>query len=525
MTNVSSTSMMFANCSQLLDCATCTTAPKCAWLADVESVNSVSMCVRASASAHVASPFQLFRNASACPTPISSAQLLFDPAMFVMLLSIVGALVLGARRSVLSATASTAATTAGSSNTSSSTNVTAQMHAQLRDMRLTPKRIALFLLVPLCGSAVLLLFYFFTTIVYYCLLVVTTVAGLSSLFQLLLPYCASVALRVAPQRAAVPLVIARRRVSVASMAASFLAVLLVALWLSSNYWLFINLVALGIGVSALERAPVPAVRYTFLLGMLLLVYDCFWVFATILRPIDDGSGMTTLPSTAMSTSMNFTTSISDTAMSTFSSFVTLPPTSMPTPTPTHAGESAMLRLAMGILHDSKGCELAVLALFRPCWPSLPMITVYPRWFSGGFSAVGLGDLIVPGVHIAVLARYDRWLNRTWRTGYFALGALGYTLGLILTMVVALVFRSGQPALLYLIPFVHFPTMLAAAVRRELPLYWTGRRAQAAATADADDNGAGGVEASIEANAVPLATVEEVSDSANASLLANAELRE
>jgi hypothetical protein len=522
---MTNTSTMFAtNCSQLLDCSTCAITTNCAWLADVESINSVSLCVRASASAHVASPYQLFRNASACPTTISSAQLLFDPAMFVMLFSIVGALVLGARRSVASATASAAAT-AASSSASSSTNVTMQMQAQLRDMRLTPKRIALFLLVPLCGSAVLLLFYFFTTIVYYCLLVVTTVAGLSSLYQLLLPYCASLALRLAPQRAAVPLVVARRRVSVASVAASLLALLLVALWLSSNFWLFINLVALGVGVSALERAPIPAVRYTFLLGMLLLVYDCFWVFATILRPVDDG-GMITTPAMSTpspSTMMNFTTSISDTAMSTFSSFVTLPPTSTPTPTPTHAGESAMLRLAMGILHDSKGCELAVLALFRPCWPSLPMITVYPRWFTGGFSAVGLGDLIVPGVHIAVLARYDRWLGRTWRTGYFALGALGYTLGLILTMVVALVFRSGQPALLYLIPFVHFPTMFAAVVRRELPLYWTGRRAQAAATAD--DNGAGGVEASIEANAVPLATVEEVSDSANASLLANAELRE
>jgi hypothetical protein len=206
---------------------------------------------------------------------------------------------------------------------------------------------------------------------------------------------------------------------------------------------------------------------------------------------------------------------------------------LPTPAPTQAGESAMLRLAMGILHNSKGCELSVLALFRPCWPSLPMITVYPRWFVGGFSAVGLGDLIVPGVHIAVLARYDHWLKRTWRTGYFAIGALGYVLGLVLTMVVALVFRSGQPALLYLIPFVHFPTLLAAAVRRELPLYWTGRRTTSTTVVEASDNnvivnndssgGSGGAateyEASIEANAVPM------TENPEASLLANAELRE
>jgi hypothetical protein len=149
-----STSLATVNCSALLECAACATERVCAWLADTEA--ATGSCIVRTPAMHVVAPWHLVRNATACPVYATSAQLLFDPAMLVMLISICGALWLGARRSV-SASHGGANGSNGNAdengNSNSAPNVTQHMHSHLRDMRLTPKRIAMFLLIPLCGSA------------------------------------------------------------------------------------------------------------------------------------------------------------------------------------------------------------------------------------------------------------------------------------------------------------------------------------------------------------------------------------
>jgi hypothetical protein len=280
-----STSLATVNCSALLECAACATERVCAWLADTEA--ATGSCIVRTPAMHVVAPWHLVRNATACPVYATSAQLLFDPAMLVMLISICGALWLGARRSV-SASHGGANGSNGNAdengNSNSAPNVTQHMHSHLRDMRLTPKRIAMpsssfRSAAPRCCCSSIFSPQSFTIVCSSSPRLPVSPRSTSCL-----PYCRSLALRFAPARAAAPFHFARRRVSVASVVAAALSALFVALWLASNYWLFINLVALAVGVAALERAPIPAVRYTFLLGMLLLVYDCFWVFATILRP-------------------------------------------------------------------------------------------------------------------------------------------------------------------------------------------------------------------------------------------------
>ena len=122
-----------------------------------------------------------------------------------------------------------------------------------------------------------------------------------------------------------------------------------------------------------------------------------------------------------------------------------------------------------------------------------------------FSMLGLGDIVIPGVFVALLLRFDCLPERlrgaragagaaaaparatrsssssAGATGedkkkpflsscpypYFAASFFGYVLGLATTIVVMNVFDAAQPALLYIVPAVLGATALAGAARGEL----------------------------------------------------------
>jgi minor histocompatibility antigen H13 len=117
-----------------------------------------------------------------------------------------------------------------------------------------------------------------------------------------------------------------------------------------------------------------------------------------------------------------------------------------------------------------------------------------------FSMLGLGDIVIPGVFVALLLRFDclperqqkirgakagaAAAARTTRASsasqeekkkflsscpypYFAASFLGYVLGLGTTIVVMNVFDAAQPALLYIVPAVLGATAVAGAARGEL----------------------------------------------------------
>jgi len=77
-----------------------------------------------------------------------------------------------------------------------------------------------------------------------------------------------------------------------------------------------------------------------------------------------------------------------------------------------------------------------------------------------FAMLGLGDIVLPGIFIALLLRFDVHLSRNSRT-YFNTGFAAYIFGLLLTIFVMHVYRHAQPALLYLVPTcLGFPLLLA-----------------------------------------------------------------
>ena len=81
-------------------------------------------------------------------------------------------------------------------------------------------------------------------------------------------------------------------------------------------------------------------------------------------------------------------------------------------------------------------------------------------FGTNFAMLGLGDIVIPGIFIALLLRFDRSLNRSSNT-YFNAAFVAYIVGLVTTIVVMSVFKHAQPALLYLVPAcISFPVLLS-----------------------------------------------------------------
>jgi minor histocompatibility antigen H13 len=86
----------------------------------------------------------------------------------------------------------------------------------------------------------------------------------------------------------------------------------------------------------------------------------------------------------------------------------------------------------------------------------PITLLWPKsvWLASdrGFTILGLGDVVVPGIFVALALRYDVYQGQNGkgpRRVFFWASLTGYCLGLITTMAVMHTFRAAQPALLYI----------------------------------------------------------------------------
>jgi len=87
-----------------------------------------------------------------------------------------------------------------------------------------------------------------------------------------------------------------------------------------------------------------------------------------------------------------------------------------------------------------------------------------------FSMLGLGDIVIPGIFIALLLRFDasRALpNKSFSKVYFNTCYFAYLIGLVLTIFVMHTWQAAQPALLYLVPACIGSSFLLAVVRQEV----------------------------------------------------------
>jgi minor histocompatibility antigen H13 len=93
----------------------------------------------------------------------------------------------------------------------------------------------------------------------------------------------------------------------------------------------------------------------------------------------------------------------------------------------------------------------------------PIKLMFPKgWGADGipeFSMLGLGDIVIPGIFIALCIRFEAAQGikkdkaNKFPTPIFNATMFGYLLGIGVTMFIMYTFDSAQPALLYLVPAV------------------------------------------------------------------------
>lgn len=132
---------------------------------------------------------------------------------------------------------------------------------------------------------------------------------------------------------------------------------------------------------------------------------------------------------------------------------------------TKSGESIMVKVATG--GDSKTHE------------QLPMVFMVPRLTSDvislcplPFSILGFGDIIIPGILVSHNHAFDLRVQSKWRIYYIAT-CVGYAVGLVFTFVALGLMKTGQPALLYLVPCTLITTYTIGCIRGEVKMLWNG----------------------------------------------------
>eukprot|EP01083_Nonionella_stella_P029952 82276_1 len=120
----------------------------------------------------------------------------------------------------------------------------------------------------------------------------------------------------------------------------------------------------------------------------------------------------------------------------------------------------------------------------------PIKLLFPRG-DGKKAMLGLGDIVLPGLLISLMIKFDvsTHLNKHEKSGtvvegkdmvahvrraplvYFWASVIAYALSLCFTLVINIVFKHPQPALLYLVPGCLISCLCTAVVRGEFKELW------------------------------------------------------
>jgi minor histocompatibility antigen H13 len=119
---------------------------------------------------------------------------------------------------------------------------------------------------------------------------------------------------------------------------------------------------------------------------------------------------------------------------------------------------------------AKGIDAPILLMF-------PQDLLRNGWMDASkHGMLGLGDIVIPGIFIALLYRFDHYVGtkkgpNSKNRYYCAITVFAYALGLLVTMGVMHYFKAAQPALLYLVPTCVLIPLFAALLRGEFKALW------------------------------------------------------
>ncbi|XP_033102310.1 signal peptide peptidase-like 3 [Anneissia japonica] len=250
--------------------------------------------------------------------------------------------------------------------------------------------------LPVGASISLLVMFFFFDSMQMIFAICTAVLATVAFAFLLLPMCQYL-LRPCTQGTKISFGCCGRFTS-AELMSFCLSLLLVMLWVMTGHWLLMDALAMGLCVTMIAFVRLPSLKVSTLLLSGLLIYDVFWVF--------------------------FSTYI-------FNANVMVKVATRPADNP------------VGII--AKKINFPGLAKDAPQL-SLPGKLIFPSMHnSGHFSMLGLGDIVMPGLLLCFVMRYDKYkrqsnLEATTSTGiplpptladkltYFHCSLVGYFVG-------------------------------------------------------------------------------------------------
>ncbi|XP_010598368.1 signal peptide peptidase-like 2A [Loxodonta africana] len=134
-----------------------------------------------------------------------------------------------------------------------------------------------------------------------------------------------------------------------------------------------------------------------------------------------------------------------------------------TPFITKNGESIMVELAAGPFGNNEKLPV-VIRVPKLIYFSVMSVCLMP------VSILGFGDIIVPGLLVAYCRRFD---VQAGSSIYYVSSTIAYAVGMILTFVVLVLMKKGQPALLYLVPCTLITASVVAWRRKEMKKFWKG----------------------------------------------------
>ncbi|XP_022101146.1 signal peptide peptidase-like 3 [Acanthaster planci] len=293
--------------------------------------------------------------------------------------------------------------------------------------------------LPIGASISLLVMFFFFDSMQMVFAVCTAVLATVAFAFLLLPMCQYL-LRPCSNGTKISFGCCGRFTS-AEIMSFCLAVMLVFLWVMTGHWLLMDALAMGLCVTMIAFVRLPSLKVSTLLLTGLLIYDVFWVF--------------------------------------FSTYI--------------FNANVMVKVAMRPANNPIGVvarKLNMPAVVKEAPQlSLPGKLIFPSntQSSGHFSMLGLGDIVMPGLLLCFVMRYDNYKRQvgegnqsapvispsgfTQRVTYFHCSLIGYFVGLLTATVSSEVYKAAQPALLYLVPFTLLPLLLMAYLKGDLKRMW------------------------------------------------------
>jgi hypothetical protein len=293
------------------------------------------------------------------------------------------------------------------------------------------------IIMPVLGSVSLVVLFYFLNIIYWLLVVILGIAVFVSMIYVWQPIVDGIIIDILHREPTKKFNILTRwcdPTPVSTLIAMIFSLIMVVIWIVTNNWAVIDFLAICNGIASLSFMRVPNLKIASILLGLFFVYDVFWVFFSHL--IFKESVMVSVATKSLSLGL---------------------PIVIKYPKLNYLWNATNYIVMPNPLNE---------LVHRYVTLATSDYTI--NWF-----IIGMGDLILPGVWINFLYRLDDRMGKSWKSGYFLTGMVGYTLGMFATQIAVFLMRQGQPALLYLVPFILVPVTIQGRIKNELHILWQG----------------------------------------------------